>query len=181
MLKLIHAYDMNFDSVLDYYNAFDDTWSDLNNYAITKVRSGKEKYFEYIFREEPNMYYLVDTDNESYILGYGSLVDEIEFDFHEDFLNAGNIGYGVRPNERRKGYGSKILELILHICEERGMKEVCVSCNKGNIASQKIILNHGGVFEKEFDDDFEGEGEKYWIQLHPTAKNIVKRYIKKRA
>ena len=178
MLKLVHALDMNYDSVVDYYNAFEDKCSDLNNYAITKIKYGKEKYYKYIIKYEELMFYLVDTENENYILGYGSIEDSPEFDFHEDFLNVGNIGYGVRPNERNKGYGSKILELLLEKCEKRGMKEVCVSCGKGNIASQKIIVNHGGIFEKYFDDDLEGEGEKYWIKLHPSNKNIVKRYVK---
>ena len=177
MLKLIHALDMKYENVLEYYNSFEDKF-DMNNYAILKIEKGKEEYYNYIIKYEELMFYLVDSEDENYILGYGCIEDSPELDFHEDFLNTGNIGYGVRPNERRKGYGSKILELLLTKCENRGMKEVCISCNKGNVASQKIIINHGGIFEKEFYDDFEGEGEKYWIKLNPPVKNLVRRYSK---
>ena len=34
MLKLIHALDMNFNSVKNYYDSFIDKYSDLNCYAI---------------------------------------------------------------------------------------------------------------------------------------------------
>lgn len=40
------------------------------------------------------------------------------------------------------------------------MSEVCVSCKPKNIASKKIILKNGGLFEKEFYDDWEGPGLK---------------------
>ena len=55
---------------------------------------------------------------------------------------------------------------------------VYISCVKDNIPSRQIILNHGGIFEKEFYDDFEGKGEKYWIKLNPPVKNLVRRYSK---
>ncbi|MBQ3475062.1 MAG: GNAT family N-acetyltransferase [Bacilli bacterium] len=177
MLKLIHALDMKYENVLDYYNAFTDK-RDMNNYALLKIEKGKETYYKYIIDYEELMFFLVDTENENYIIGYGSIDDSPILDFHEEFLNVGNIGYGVRPNERNKGYGSKILALLLEKCEKRGMSEVCVSCTKGNIASRKIILSYGGVFEKEFYDDLEGEGEKYWIKLNPPIINVVKRYVK---
>lgn len=179
MLRLIHAFDMNYESVLEYYNAFEDK-TDINNYSIEKVKDGKDAYFNYIWTYEDSMYYLVDTENEEYIIGYGSLLDDEDFDFHEDFFNVGSIAYGVRPNERRKGYGSKILDMILEKCSKRGMKEVCISCNKGNIPSRKMILNHGGIFEKEFYHDFAGAGEKYWIKLDTPIKNINKSFTLKK-
>ena len=58
------------------------------------------------------------------------------------------------------------------------MSEVCVSCGKGNIPSQKIILKHNGIFEKEFYDDFEGDGLKYWIKLKPKFSNKIRRLLK---
>ena len=48
MLRLIHAFDMNYESVLEYYNAFEDK-TDINNYSIEKVKDGKDAYFDYIW------------------------------------------------------------------------------------------------------------------------------------
>ena len=167
MLKLISALDMKYENVLEYYNYFiNNGYKDINDYSITLVKESKESYINYLLTyNTEELYYLVDEDNEDYILGFGSVETSEELDFHEDYLNVGSIGYGVRPNERKKGYGSKILELLLVICKEKGMNEVCISCEKGNIASEKIILKHGGVFEKHFYDEFEGPGTKYWINL----------------
>lgn len=156
MLKLIHALDMDFDYVKDYYDAFEDKWIDLNCYALFTIRDGIDKYFNYIKTNEKNLYYLVDDDNPNYIIGYGSI------DFQNNYKMS-NINYGIRPNERNKGYGTNLLKLLLSKCEEFGMSEVYILCKKSNIASQQVILNNNGVFEEEFTDDFEGLGVKYWI------------------
>jgi len=96
------------------------------------------------------MYYLVDDENPNYIIGYCILEDSDILDYHKHYLNEGAIEYGIRPNERNKGYGTTILKLLLAKCEELGMHEVCVSCLKENIYFQKIILNNNGVLEKNF-------------------------------
>ena len=178
MLKLVHAFDMNFDSVLDYYNSFEDKWHDLNCYAITMVEDGIEKYFDNISRRDKNLYYLVDDVNPDYIIGYGSIEDSDIIDYHLSYMNTGSIGYGVRPSERNKGYGTLILKLLLTECEKLGMYEVCVSCLEKNIASRRIIEKNKGQFEKRFfDDDLCKYGLKYWIKLHP---NIILKYRRKR-
>ena len=41
-----------------------------------------------------------------------------------DFLKSfgGNIGYSIRPSERRKGYASQMLNLILPICRPQALR-----------------------------------------------------------
>lgn len=56
----------------------------------------------------------------------------------------GNIGYDVRPSQRRKGYGKLILELALQKAKELGLKDVVVSCDVTNIGSNKIVQANGG-------------------------------------
>lgn len=63
--------------------------------------------------------------------------------------HSGNIGYAVRPSERGKGYGAKMLDLVLKEAKKKGLKEVYLQCNKKNIGSQKVIENNGGVRVKE--------------------------------
>lgn len=180
MLKLIHALDTDFNNVVNYYNSFEDKWHDLNCYAITKVEEGYKKYFDYITNFEPDLYFLIDDQNPNYIIGYGSIEDTKIINYHLSYLNAGSIGYGIRPSERKKGYGTILLKLLLLKCEDLGMSEVCVSALKENIASNKVILNNKGKLEKEFfDDDTAKYGLKYWIKLHPKITNKIKRIMKK--
>lgn len=157
---------MNYKNVLDYYNSFSESnHKDINNYAIILSGVGKNEYINWIEKNENELYYLVDSENENYIIGYGKIINYVIPDYYKDSFNTGNIGYGVRPNERNKGYGTKILELILLKCKENGMDEVYISCNKNNNSSQKIILKNNGKLEKEFLDEYEGHGLKYIVEI----------------
>lgn len=77
----------------------------------------------------------------------------------------GNIGYGVRPSERRKGYASAMLRLALEKTKEMGMKKVLVTCNKDNIPSAKTIINNGGQLESEFEEAHGNIVQRYWIDI----------------
>ena len=79
-------------------------------------------------------------------------------------LWGGHIGYTVRPSERRKGYGKKMLQLNLNECRKRNLTKVMLSCTSHNTASERTILANGGVFYSEVPVD--GEIMKvYWIEL----------------
>lgn len=51
----------------------------------------------------------------------------------------GNIGYGVRPSERKKGYATEMLKYAINVCKKKGMEKVVLGCYKDNIASSKTI------------------------------------------
>lgn len=69
-----------------------------------------------------------------------------------DFLRkeAGQIGYSVRPTERRKHYGTEILQMALDVCRRIGYTETVLTCSADNPASAGVIKNCGGILEKEF-------------------------------
>lgn len=85
------------------------------------------------------------------------------------FQFGGNIGYSVRPSERRKGYATEMLGLILPVCREFGEKRVLLTCDKDNEASRKIIISNQGVLENEVEDTAGlgqcGVIQRYWITL----------------
>lgn len=81
----------------------------------------------------------------------------------------GHIGYSVRPSERRKGYASEMLRLVLDVCREFGETKILVTCDKDNEASRRTILKNGGVLENEVVET-EGIGDsgitqRYWISI----------------
>lgn len=79
-------------------------------------------------------------------------------------FDGGHIGDGVRPSERGKGIGTKMIALALEKCGEMGIDKVLMVCNKSNIASAKTIINNGGVLENEITVNSVIE-QRYWIEL----------------
>ena len=61
----------------------------------------------------------------------------------------GHIDYGVRPSERRKGYGTALLRLTLEKAWLMGICEVLVVCRKENEPSMRVIERNGGVLVGE--------------------------------
>ncbi len=65
----------------------------------------------------------------------------------------GHIGYSIRPTERRKGYNKVNLYLGLLCCQEHGIREVLMDCDKENPASAKTMISLGGKLVREYFDD----------------------------
>lgn len=86
----------------------------------------------------------------------------------------GHIGDGIRPSERRKGYGTEIIRLALAECKKLGIEKVLITCDKDNIGSAKAIIKNGGVLENEFVNS-DGEIEqRYWITPEDTREQDSK-------
>ena len=78
----------------------------------------------------------------------------------------GHIGYSVHPDERRKGYASRMLRDALAYCREIGLKKVLITCNADNAGSRTTILKNGGVYENAVREPGEDtDTERYWITL----------------
>lgn len=65
----------------------------------------------------------------------------------------GHIGYSIRPTERKKGYNKINLYLGLLCCQEHGIKEVFMDCDKDNLASAKTMQALGGKLVREYYDN----------------------------
>ena len=64
-------------------------------------------------------------------------------------IDGGNVGYGIRPSERGKGYGTIQLKLLLEQAKEIGIERVLLTINNDNINSIKLALINGGKVENQ--------------------------------
>ena len=98
---------------------------------------------------------LTDTffavDDNDKIIGIIDLRRELK-GFLVDF---GNSGYSVRPSERRKGYATEMLRLLIEYAKQTGMTSLQLSVEKSNEPSVKTIVKNGGVYERSFDFEVE--------------------------
>lgn len=111
----------------------------------------------------PSSLFMFVRDVDNKVVGMIDLRHHIDHPILSLF--GGHIGYSIRPSERRKGIGTLMLKEALSKYKELNVNRVLVTCFKDNIGSEMVILNNGGVFEKEV----EHEGAKYkrfWIDIN---------------
>jgi predicted acetyltransferase len=107
----------------------------------------------------PETFLAAEVDGE--LVGRVSIRHEL----NEGLENlGGHIGYAVRPNHRRRGYGTEILRQALLRAHSIGIHPVLVTCDEHNLASATIIERHGGVLEDVRDDPDGPPKRRYWIR-----------------
>jgi predicted acetyltransferase len=81
-------------------------------------------------------------------------------------LDGGNIGYEVRPSERRRGVGRELLRLTLDEARRIGLRRALLTTETTNLGSIGVILANGGVFEDTSVSPNTGRTlNRYWITL----------------
>lgn len=78
----------------------------------------------------------------------------------------GHIGYDIRPSQRKKGYGKKMVALALSKAKMLEITKWLVTCDEDNLGSKKIIEANGGILENSI--SIKGRKSRtlrYWITL----------------
>lgn len=152
------------------YFDFIKEWDDLDEDIIpSAVKLEGRNYEEWLkrtidFESTPidglipaHTYFLIDKDEN--IIGAINIRHYLN-DYLEKF--AGHIGYGIKPSERKKGYGSEILSMGVKLADELGIDDLLLVCRKDNIGYAKVIQQNGGVLENEILNN-ENLMQRYWI------------------
>ena len=80
---------------------------------------------------------------------------------------SGNIGYGIRPTERNKGYNKINLYLGLLEAKKLNLNKVMLVCETNNLPSSKTIEALGGILERKEIDPNDGLlTSYYWIDIN---------------
>lgn len=169
-LKLIKYSEINESEYISYIEEWEATGVRINPYATTRdgrpfdEMMGKWQWDESeVVREKDlvpaTLYFLSDDSGRL----YGAI--HLRHELNENLRQyGGHIGYGIRPSERRKGYATLQLKLMIDKMREMGYKKAMITCDLDNIGSSKTIENNGGLLEAIVEHDH-GKGKIYWINI----------------
>ena len=169
-LRLVLPTELYEDEWYSIVKEIEDAGEKMTPYSLKASTNNYEEYLR-VTRDVSNgvnlnglvpadTYFLVNGE-ETRILG----AINIRYVLNDYLLNyGGHIGYGIRPSERKKGYATKMLELALALCRQKGMEKVLLTCDKGNIGSAKTMSKNGAVLENEVEENGKTV-QRYWITL----------------
>ena len=145
-------------------NSFEEYFNDLEI----------NKHIDEIYPTYANQTTYVLADDSNHIYGLINLRHELKGKLMEV---GGHIGYGIRPSERKKGYATLQLKLILDKLKELNIDQALITCREDNIASKKTMEKFIGKKDTLVPSNHEGIMEyRYWIDVN---KNLYMLNTKK--
>lgn len=136
---------------------------EYDNYDEWLDKVATEKVKECSSTDTSATTYFTYRKRDNKIIGSVKLRHHLTEELEKD---GGNIGYGICPSERGKGYGSLQLSLALEKARAMNMSKIMITCNKDNRGSALVAIHNGGVLSGEgFDEDEAKVTEIYWIYL----------------
>lgn len=186
------------DEIINFINEFAFYNSDINGSGfLDKILEGYtfEQALEICLNMENEDYakkfgrcqsktFLLIRENDNKIVG----TINVRWNLTEEMKQfGGNIGYGIRPTERRKGYNKINLYLGLLEAQKLGLDKVMLDCDDNNLGSKKTMQALGGVLERTEIDPYDGIlTSVYWFDVdktiekyYDTFKNNISVDIKK--
>jgi predicted acetyltransferase len=85
----------------------------------------------------------------------------------------GHIGFSICPSQRGRGYGRRMLALVLKKAQAVGIKKALVACDDNNIASARVIEKNGGKLADKVKTEYaDFLVRRYWIELKEQRDDI---------
>ena len=175
--------------IIDYINEFVEYKSDINGTgALDKILEGYtfEQALERCLNMENREYaeengrcqgktFLLIRKNDNKIVG----TINVRWNLTEKMKQfGGNIGYGIRPTERRKGYNKINLYLGLIEAKKLGLNKVMLDCDVENLGSSKTMEALGGKLERTEIDPYDGIlTSVYWINVDESLEKYKGEYV----
>lgn len=152
----------NFEKV--FKNSYEDFYKELEvNKHIDKINPNWANQTSYVL-----------IDQNGHIYGTANIRHELKGKLFEI---GGHVSYAIRPSERKKGYGTLQLGLVLKKMDEMGIERAFITCRENNIGSKKTMEKFIGEADTLVPSKYEGTMEyRYWIDI----KKNLNRDIKKR-
>lgn len=156
---------------LSFYQEWLESGEDMIPWVISKDPSDFEEMLQSLWDAEKgenlpehwvpdSTFWLVNEDRK--VIGAVNIRHRLT----EQLYNCGgHIGYGIRPSERKKGYATRLLALSLEKAKELGIQKVLVVCDKGNVGSEKTIVNNAGMPDTDFIEEDGNIVKRFWIEL----------------
>lgn len=101
------------------------------------------------------------VEDNGYILGAINL----RYAMTEDLLRyGGHLSFGIRPEEREKGYGFIMVKLALNRLRMNGILKALVTVKRSNKAAKNTVKKIGGQLENAYEENGQVI-DRYWIAL----------------